>query len=87
MQNENIYWARYSNAGNSIDDRTKYFDGGSMIGSYSCIVDLLEYKSSRVKPSKEIIRCQKNVVKCNRFKKLSYCKGDKYGSDDRERSK
>lgn len=47
-----------------------------MIGNYSAAIAWAEYqaKKKKKKPTKEIEDCRKNVIKCNRSGKLSYCK-------------
>jgi len=45
-----------------------------MISNYSAAIAWAEYQAKNKKPAKEIEDCRKNVIKCNRSGKLSYCK-------------
>lgn len=45
-----------------------------MIGSYSPLIKLIDRKYIKKQVERTIEDCRKNVVKCNRSGKLSYCK-------------
>ena len=45
-----------------------------MIGNYSSLIRWTEKKYIKKQVERDIEDCRKNVVKCNRSGKLSYCK-------------
>lgn len=45
-----------------------------MIGSYSALIKYQEALSMKKPVKRDLEMLRKNVVKCNRSKKLSYCK-------------